>query len=100
MTRIDALLGLMVLVWGANFSVIKRAFEEVPPQPFNAVRLVIASAVFLAAIEYAKRRARRAYPNGSRPHREIKERRTDRGHHEDQHRKRHPRKGPECPREA
>jgi len=51
----------MVLVWGANFSVIKRAFEEVPAQPFNAVRLVIASAVFLVAIEYFKRRARRGF---------------------------------------
>lgn len=59
MTRIDGLLVLLVLIWGANFSVIKLAFEEVPPQPFNAVRLVIASVVFLAAIEYAKRRARR-----------------------------------------
>jgi len=49
----------MVLIWGANFSVIKRAFEEVPAQPFNALRLVIASAVFLIAIEYARRRARR-----------------------------------------
>jgi drug/metabolite transporter (DMT)-like permease len=58
-TRIDALLVLMVLIWGANFSVIKRAFIEVPPQPFNALRLVIASAVFLVAIAIAKRRARR-----------------------------------------
>lgn len=59
MTRIDALLALMVVIWGANFSVIKRAFEEVPPQPFNALRLMIASAVFLAAINIAGRLARR-----------------------------------------
>lgn len=59
MTRIDALLLLMVLIWGTNFSVIKRAFEEMPPQPFNALRLVIASVVFLAAIAIAKRMARR-----------------------------------------
>lgn len=59
MTRIDALLLLMVLIWGANFSVIKRAFEEMPPQPFNALRMVIASVVFLAAIAIAKRLARR-----------------------------------------
>lgn len=58
MTRIDALLVLMVLIWGANFSVIKRAFEEIPPQPFNALRLIIASAVFLAAIQWARRRVR------------------------------------------
>ncbi|MCR4374548.1 MAG: DMT family transporter, partial [Acidobacteria bacterium] len=53
------LLLLMVLIWGANFSVIKRAFEEMPPQPFNALRMVIASVVFLAAIAIAKRLARR-----------------------------------------
>lgn len=58
MTRIDALLVLMVLIWGANFSVIKRAFEDIPPQPFNALRLVIASAVFLAVIHWARRRVR------------------------------------------
>ena len=49
----------MVLIWGANFSVIKRAFEEMPPQPFNALRMLIASLVFLAAITLAKRLARR-----------------------------------------
>lgn len=47
----------MVLIWGANFSVIKRAFDEIPPQPFNALRLIIASSVFLAAIRAARRRA-------------------------------------------
>lgn len=65
MTRIDALLVLMVLIWGSNFSVIKRAFEEVPPQPFNALRLVIASIVFLAAIAAARRRVERGSPVSS-----------------------------------
>jgi drug/metabolite transporter (DMT)-like permease len=55
---IDLLLVLMVLIWGTNYSVIKRAFEEVPPQPFNAVRLAIASTVYLVAIVLARRRAR------------------------------------------
>jgi len=55
MTRVDALLVLMVLIWGANFSVMKLAFEEVPPQPFNALRLILASGVFLAAIQWARR---------------------------------------------
>ena len=49
MTRIDALLVLMVLIWGPNFSVIRRAFEEIDPQPFNALRMVIASIVFAGA---------------------------------------------------
>jgi len=58
MRRIDAALVGMVLIWGVNYSVIKRAFSEIPPQPFNAIRLVIASGVFLGAIALARRRAR------------------------------------------
>jgi len=57
----DVLLLLMVLIWGANYSVAKRAFDELSPQAFNAVRVTIASVVFLAAIQWAKRRARRAH---------------------------------------
>ena len=52
----DILLVLMVVVWGANYSVMKRAFEEVPPLAFNAMRMALASAVFLAAIRIARRR--------------------------------------------
>jgi drug/metabolite transporter (DMT)-like permease len=59
MRRIDAALVGMVLIWGVNYSVIKHAFAEIPPQPFNAIRLVIASGVFLGAIAFARRRARR-----------------------------------------
>src|SRR5688572_10554752 len=50
----------MVFIWGVNYSVIKQAFVEIPPQPFNALRIVVASAVFLGAIELAKRRAQRS----------------------------------------
>src|SRR6476659_1651959 len=39
MRRIDALLVLMVLIWGANYSLIKHAFQEIPPQPFIAIRV-------------------------------------------------------------
>jgi drug/metabolite transporter (DMT)-like permease len=56
MRRIDALLVLMVVIWGVNYSIIKQAFQEIPPQPFNAMRLVLASAVFLAAIRIARGR--------------------------------------------
>lgn len=65
-TGIDALLILMVLIWAANYSVIKHVFAEVPPQPFNALRLTIASAIFLAAIAWARRRGRRPGPPLSR----------------------------------
>ncbi len=58
--HIDILLLLMVFIWGANYSVIKRAFEEVPPQAFNAVRITIAALVFLAAIVWSRRRGRQS----------------------------------------
>jgi drug/metabolite transporter (DMT)-like permease len=54
---IDLLLLLMVLIWATNYSVIKRAFAEIPPQPFNVVRMAMASVVYLAAIAIARRRA-------------------------------------------
>jgi drug/metabolite transporter (DMT)-like permease len=56
---IDLLLVLMVLIWGVNYSVIKRAFDEIAPQPFNAVRMLIATSVFLAAMWIAASAARR-----------------------------------------
>lgn len=55
-SMMDVLLVLMVLVWGANYSVMKRAFADVPPLAFNAMRMSIASAVFLVAIRVARRR--------------------------------------------
>ena len=63
MRAFDLLLFLMVVIWGANYSVIKRAFVEIPPLPFNALRLVIASAVFFAAIRIARWRAHRVAPD-------------------------------------
>jgi drug/metabolite transporter (DMT)-like permease len=54
---VDALLVVMVLIWGANFSVIKLAFEEIPPQPFNALRMILATVVFLVAIRISMRQA-------------------------------------------
>jgi len=51
----DGLLVLMVLVWGVNYSVLKRAFLEIAPTVFNTLRLVLASAVFLVAIRATRR---------------------------------------------
>lgn len=53
----DGFLVLMVVVWGLNYSALKRAFEEIPPPVFNTLRLVIASSVFLVAIRVVGRRA-------------------------------------------
>ena len=47
---IDALLLLMAIIWGTNYSIVKFAFQEVDPQAFNAARMVIASTAFLAII--------------------------------------------------
>jgi drug/metabolite transporter (DMT)-like permease len=53
----------MVVIWGANFSVIKFALGEFPQVSFNALRLILASAVFLVAIAVRERDAwRRARP--------------------------------------
>ena len=50
MRPIDALLLLMAVIWGTNYSIVKAAFREIDPQAFNAVRMSIASAIFLALI--------------------------------------------------
>jgi drug/metabolite transporter (DMT)-like permease len=59
LSAIDGLLVLVVLIWGTNYSVIKHAFDEVPSQPFNALRLFLAASVFQIAIRVAGRRAHR-----------------------------------------
>ena len=46
---IDLLLLLMAVIWGTNYSIVKFAFQELDPQAFNAARMAIASAVFLAS---------------------------------------------------
>ncbi|HOG28073.1 MAG TPA: EamA family transporter [Vicinamibacterales bacterium] len=48
----DALLLLMVIIWGSNYSVVKAALREIPPQAFNAARMAVASAVFAAALAW------------------------------------------------
>jgi drug/metabolite transporter (DMT)-like permease len=49
-SRIDILLLLMTFIWGTNYSLVKYAFREMDPQAFNAVRMTLASAVFLSII--------------------------------------------------
>ena len=52
---LDLLLLLMVVIWGANFSAIKIALRDFPEIPFNALRLLLASTVFLIAIAWRGR---------------------------------------------
>jgi drug/metabolite transporter (DMT)-like permease len=58
-SRMDVFLVLTVAIWGANYSVIKHAFAEMPPQPFNALRLAVASSTFFLVIRLAQARAKR-----------------------------------------
>jgi drug/metabolite transporter (DMT)-like permease len=51
-TRLDAWLLLMAFFWGSNFTVVKAALRELPGPAFNAIRLVIASVLFLSVIAW------------------------------------------------
>lgn len=47
----------MTVIWGTNYSIVKHAFAEIDAQAFNAVRMVLASTVFLAVIVGMRLRA-------------------------------------------
>jgi drug/metabolite transporter (DMT)-like permease len=55
---IDALLLLMAVFWGTNYSIVKTAFREIEPQAFNGLRMSVASLIFLAALAAVRLRAR------------------------------------------
>ena len=40
----------MIFIWGSNFSIVKVALVDFPEVPFNAMRLVVATLVYLAVI--------------------------------------------------
>ena len=46
-TPTDALLILVVSIWGSNFTIVKAALEQLPPLGFNALRLGIACVVLV-----------------------------------------------------
>lgn len=56
----DVLLLLMVFIWGGNYTLLKLLFRHIPPMPFNAVRLVLSSVVFLALVWWDDRRRGRS----------------------------------------
>lgn len=47
LSRYDAVMVVVSLIWGANFSAIKYALGSIPPLVFSALRFVLASLVFL-----------------------------------------------------
>lgn len=62
---IDALLLLMATIWGTNYVIIKHAFRELDPQAFNAIRMVVASAVFLLVLAATRNLPPPQHPAGS-----------------------------------
>ena len=40
----------MTVIWGTNYAIIKHAFAEIDAQAFNAIRMIIASTVFVATM--------------------------------------------------
>jgi drug/metabolite transporter (DMT)-like permease len=55
LSRLDALLLLMALVWGTNYTVIKSAFAEINPQAFNALRMAVAALLMIATMGVTRR---------------------------------------------
>ena len=45
----------MTIIWGTNYSIVKTAFQQMDPQAFNAVRMIIGSLTFLIIIAIARR---------------------------------------------
>lgn len=54
-SRLDAFLLLMAIIWGTNYAIVKSAFDEIDPQAFNALRLLLASIVMGLASRTARR---------------------------------------------
>jgi drug/metabolite transporter (DMT)-like permease len=52
--RIDILVVLCTLIWGCNYAVVKIALREIPPFGFNAIRLSLASLLYLAVLAVAR----------------------------------------------
>lgn len=57
MTYLDALLLLMVFIWGSNFSIVKVALRDFPEIAFNAMRMVVGSVVFLSMLRFTRAEA-------------------------------------------
>jgi drug/metabolite transporter (DMT)-like permease len=46
----------MILIWGTNFSIVKVALRDFPEIPFNAMRMITGTAVFLATLWFTRDR--------------------------------------------
>jgi len=45
----------MALIWGTDYAIVKHAFRQIDPQAFNALRMLIASTVFLLILAATRR---------------------------------------------
>ena len=45
----------MAVIWGTNYAIVKHAFLEIEPQAFNAIRMVVASSVFVVMMLVVRR---------------------------------------------
>ena len=50
LTATDGLLLISTVIWGANYSLVKLAVQQIPSHLFNVIRLVIAACLFVGAI--------------------------------------------------
>jgi drug/metabolite transporter (DMT)-like permease len=48
----------MILIWGSNFSIVKVALRDFPELAFNAMRMIVAAAVFLGVIQLTRHESR------------------------------------------
>lgn len=53
-TSTDALLVVMVVIWGVNFIVMKAALREIPPLAFNGLRFAVATIALVAFARLAR----------------------------------------------
>ena len=52
LTTNDLAMLLVVLIWGANFSVVKGSFTQIPPLAFTGLRFLVGSAVLMLLLRW------------------------------------------------
>lgn len=55
---IDAWLAVMVIIWAGNFSLVKATLAKIPAIPFNALRLIVSSGLFVCFLAWQHARTR------------------------------------------
>lgn len=49
---------LVVLIWGANFTITKASFDSIPPLAFTAIRFAVATIALLLLLRFLEPRRR------------------------------------------